>query len=391
MAGGSLASAVSRLVPPVGGLFSRRRRSADASANDAGVRASASDATAPSAKTSEPPMSYQEPWLNDIAAAYGKGGVDAALSAYDVAVASQAASLGGRPSTYIMASEVLHKCGAPSELCADVLFNVLEAKLPDTQCCRVVAYHLLSYGRFDDALALLELVREVLAPAEPHSYTDLAFARFHRLRHQSDASGATIRAEMAKVIGDLTKVVTGTEWAARYREIEWPVLILLSWAVAWADHKLSTVAGEAVSLWPEEQLPADKYRLGGAAGPQLDLFCWLGWDTDHTDVDLHVKEPTGTEVYYGHRLSESTGGQVSRDFTDGYGPEVYTLPKAPKGKYAIETNYYASHQDSSSTGSTSAVVWSVERMGRFGEETVQFTSVRLMKHKQRQEVLRIEV
>merc|ERR1712124_27281 len=101
--------------------------------------------------------------------------------------------------------------------------------------------------------------------------------------------------------------------------------------------------------------------------------------------------PGDLNVYYGHRLSETTGGQVSRDFTDGYGPEVYTLPKALKGKYSIETKYFASHQDSSATGSTSAVVWSVERMGRFGEETVQFTSVRLMKHKQRQQVLQIEV
>merc|ERR1712146_842710 len=45
----------------------------------------------------------------------------------------------------------------------------------------------------------------------------------------------------------------------------------------------------------------------------------LGWDTDHTDVDLHVKEPTGEE-----------------------------------GTYKVETNYYASHQASASTGATSA-------------------------------------
>jgi Ca-activated chloride channel family protein len=342
-----------------------------------------------------------EAWLHEMAAAYADGGVAAALASYDGALESQAASLQGRPSTYIMASEVLHACGADAEVCADVLFNVLETKLPDTQCCRVVAYHLLSYGCFDDAIRLLELVRETLAPAEPHSYTDLAFARFHRLRHRSsgEAGVAEIRGEMRQVISDLTKVVVGTEWASRYAEIEWPVLILLSWAVAWAEHRLSSsTAGDAASareggnsLWPEEQLPAAKYRLGGPSGPQLDVFCWLGWDTDHTDVDLHVKEPTGEEVYYGHRRSRSTGAHVSRDFTDGYGPEVYTLHKAPKGSYMIETNYYASHQASTSTGSTSAVIWTVERMGRFGEETVQFNSVRLTKHKQRQQVLQVEV
>merc|ERR1719281_1718005 len=99
-------------------------------------------------------------------------------------------------------------------------------------------------------------------------------------------------------------------------------------------------------LWPEEQLPASIYRLGGQAGPQLDVFVWLGWDTDHTDVDLHVKEPTGEEVNYSHNHSRTTGARVSRDFTQGYGPEVYTLREAPKGKYDVEANYYASHQAS---------------------------------------------
>ena len=48
------------------------------------------------------------------------------------------------------------------------------------------------------------------------------------------------------------------------------------------------------------------------------VFVWLGWDTDHTDVDLHVMEPTGEEVYYSHNSSSTTGAKVSRDFTDGY-------------------------------------------------------------------------
>ena len=203
---------------------------------------------------------------------------------------------------------------------------------------------------------------------------------------------------MQRVIDDLTEVVVGLEWARRFAEIEWPALILLSWAVAWADHKLAGGAAkngassaEEASLWPEARHPADQYRVGGAKGPQLDVFVWLGWDTDHTDVDLHVREPTGEEVYYGHHRSGSTGARVSRDFTDGYGPEVYTLPRAPKGRYGVATNYYASHQSSASTGSTSAVIWSITNMGRFEQEEVQFSSVRLSQHKQRQQVLSIDV
>merc|ERR1712224_561270 len=116
---------------------------------------------------------------------------------------------------------------------------------------------------------------------------------------------------------------------------------------------------------------------------------WLGWDTDHTDIDLHVIEPTGEEVSYSHNKSMTTGAAVSRDFTDGYGPEVYTLPSAPKGKYRVETNYYSSHQLSSATGTTSAIVWSITNLGTFGAEQVQYSSVRLGWQKQRQAVLEI--
>jgi hypothetical protein len=252
------------------------------------------EAATAAAKAAEPSAkrTKRESWLETMAAAHAASGLSGALAAFDAHLATSDAAVAAQPSTYITASEVLHECGVDGAVCADLLFNVLETKLPDAQVCRVVAYHLLSYGCFDDAVALLELVRETLAPAEPHSFTDLAFARFHRLRAKSSdcglqTSAAHTRCEMAKVVADLTTVLTGTEWPQRFREIEWPVLILLSWAVAWAEHKLAELA----SLWPEEQLPAATYRLGGAAGPQVDVFVWLGWDTDHTVRSRHRPAP----------------------------------------------------------------------------------------------------
>jgi len=332
------------------------------------------------------------PWLGAIAEAYASSGLGGAQVAFDEQLKSSPA-LVGKPSTYIQASECLHACGADAAACADVLFDVLETKLPDFQTCRVVAYHLLSLGLLDEAVLLLELVLE-LAPAEPHSHTDIAFAKLLRLMDSGksapvdDKAAERARAEMARVVAALAKVVTSTEWPARFNEIEWPALILLSWAVAWAEHTYPSLRG---SLWPEAELPAATYRVGGEAGPRLDIFVWLGWDTDKTDVDLHVTEPTGEEVYYSHNRSSSTGARVSRDFTQGLGPEVYTLPRAPKGTYLVETNYYASHQATQATGSTSAVIWSVQNMGDFGREKLQFSSVRLTKHKQRQSVLQLSV
>ena len=339
----------------------------------------------PPPKVSKPSIA-DEPWLAAMEGAYKIGGLTAALASFDTAAVDPERA--GKPSTFIRASELLYACGVASDACADMLFNVLEVRLPDFQTCRVVAYHLLALKRFDDAVQLLELVRTELAPAEPHSYSDVAFARLLRLR-KADAAAMTLEhatAEIRSIVAALLKVVTSTDWPQRFTEIEWPALILLSWAVAWAEHTYPSLKG---TLWPEEQLDAATYRVGGSGGPQLDVFVWLGWDTDNTDVDLHVKEPTGEEVYYSHKQSSTTGARVSRDFTQGFGPEVYTLPKAPPGVYKVETNYYASHQASASTGATSAVIWSVQHMGRFEQEVLQFSTVRLMHHKQRQQVLEL--
>ena len=69
----------------------------------------------------------------------------------------------------------------------------------------------------------------------------------------------------------------------------------------------------------------------------------MSWDADSTDMDLHVVEPSGEEAYYAHRHTLS-GGYVSPDITDGYGPEEYLLRNAKPSDYAIRAKYYASHQ-----------------------------------------------
>jgi Ca-activated chloride channel homolog len=49
----------------------------------------------------------------------------------------------------------------------------------------------------------------------------------------------------------------------------------------------------------------------------------------------------GKKAMYDHNRTR-IGGLVSRDFTDGYGPEEYTVRKAMHGMYKIQANYYGS-------------------------------------------------
>jgi len=69
----------------------------------------------------------------------------------------------------------------------------------------------------------------------------------------------------------------------------------------------------------------------------------LAWDTDNTDIDLWVKDPQGEWVSYQRPLSRQ-GGRVTRDVTNGYGPEVFSLKKAVPGTYEVRAKYFGSHR-----------------------------------------------
>lgn len=84
----------------------------------------------------------------------------------------------------------------------------------------------------------------------------------------------------------------------------------------------------------ENVLPASLEKL-----LDLDIRIVLSWDTDKVDIDLIVIDPTDEKTYCGNPDSRM-GGHVSRDFTEGYGPEEYLLKKGVAGKYKIAANYF---------------------------------------------------
>ncbi len=75
-----------------------------------------------------------------------------------------------------------------------------------------------------------------------------------------------------------------------------------------------------------------------------DLLITMMWNTNETDVDLHVFEPSGEECSYENRNTRS-GGQITSDITTGFGPEMYFNPQAPNGKYEIKVKYFASNRN----------------------------------------------
>src|SRR5258708_40297051 len=76
-----------------------------------------------------------------------------------------------------------------------------------------------------------------------------------------------------------------------------------------------------------------------SARQQADLRVTISWNTDNTDVDLWVMEPDGTKCFYQNQKT-SSGGQLSQDQTQGYGPERYQIQKGLPGGYTVIVHYY---------------------------------------------------
>jgi len=81
---------------------------------------------------------------------------------------------------------------------------------------------------------------------------------------------------------------------------------------------------------------------------RADLVVIINWNTDRSDVDLHVTEPSGETCYYSHAQT-SSGGRLTRDVTQGYGPEMYVLRQAPPGTYRLKVRYYSATRSRASS------------------------------------------
>ena len=251
-----------------------------------------------------------------------------------------------------------------------ILSNLSELKLEDTSLLRVYAWRLREAGELDESIRILRKIIK-LRPDEAVSYRDLALT-------------LTIRAKKNHSAADVTEALENFKKAAfdpwQRRDARWTSLVALE-------------EFNALASWSEQQ----KWPDGAPQIPEIDSFyrknldtdlrIVLMWDADNTDIDLHVLEPSGEEVFYQHQRSQ-TGGLLSFDVTTGYGPEEFMHKSAPKGVYKIMTNYFASHQQSL-TGPVTVTVTVFSNWAR-ENETSQILSLRLEKAKDKVSVGSIE-
>ena len=189
-----------------------------------------------------------------------------------------------------------------------ILSNLAELGLDDPALLRVLAHRLVQAGRADLALALFERALE-LRPEEPQSRRDLALVCAELKQFQRAV--------------DLLWEVVSQPWDGRFPEIE---LIALS-----ELNGIAAACGQPLDLGKVHPRLRTNLPLG--------LRAVLTWDADNCDIDLWVVDPNGEMAKFDHPLTYQ-GGRMSKDFTQGYGPEEFIL-RAPKpGVYQVKINYY---------------------------------------------------
>ena len=153
-----------------------------------------------------------------------------------------------------------------------------------------------------------------------------------------------------------TLYVAGTSPASRlfvpvsgYYEIPLPAAVtsaelLITFPQALGSHEFN-LHFSAADPEGRNGMPSDKSYNAILVGAG-DIQVTVAWDTD-ADVDLHVVDPEGSEIYWANRQSPS-GGQLDLDSNaacagDNVRNENISWPigSAPQGAYTVRVDYWA--------------------------------------------------
>ncbi len=192
------------------------------------------------------------------------------------------------PAYFLDCAEFFSTHGQP-RMTLQVLSNIAELELENHTLLRMLGYKLARLGLLDLSRTAFEQVLQ-LRPEEPQSYRDLALVL---------AGVGDYRRSMERLYH-----VVMNQWPL-FPEIAVLALMDLNRIIAKARQV-------GITDFPVEP------RLIKLL--DVDLRVVLTWDADMTDLDLWVVEPTGEKAIYCNNRT-AIGGLLSRDITQGYGPD----------------------------------------------------------------------
>lgn len=236
---------------------------------------------------------------------------------FDSVYRKQRSAFGDLPAFYLEVADLLFQTGNKTRA-SQVVLGALELSSANADTQTLVAHRLLMYGDFDRAIELYEKSLDA-SDQRPQPYYNLAVALIER------ANANNSEGDLLSALMHLDHIIRNV-WDGDDDGIE---LVALMEANA-AIKKLPKKRRREVTL--------DKALIKNL---DVDLRIVMDWNVDDADIDLWVTEPSGEKASYSNQLTRS-GGQVSNDMTDGYGPEQYLLKRAGKGKFVIRSDLYSS-------------------------------------------------
>ncbi len=223
---------------------------------------------------------------------------------------------GTLPAFYLETSEWFRLKG-DAQTAQALLYSALELASTDDETRQIVAFRLQRNGQLNRAIAMMERIA-ITTDFRPQPKRNLALALAQKGRERGKAGSA----DLERAFALLTSVA-------------------LDPAIGDFDGIETIALMEANSLIPAIDAAGGEWSLDSRLVALLDadVRIVIEWTNDDADIDLWVIEPNGEKVFYRDKTS-SAGGQISNDMTDGYGPEEYTIRRAPNGEYLIKINGY---------------------------------------------------
>ncbi len=204
-----------------------------------------------------------------------------------------------------------------------ILSNVADLNLEDHELYKMLGYQLKIQEEYTEEVNVFKKVLD-WRPQEPQSYRDYGLALADAGKYQN---------ALDTLYKALTRNYDG-ELMTNYQGIE-------------------EVIGTEINNIIELQKTVNAGKIDAALKKSLpvDVRVVLNWNMADTDIDLWVIDPRGEKCYYSHQLTK-IGGRISKDFTQGYGPEQFMLKHAVKGKYKVMLHYYGDRVQKIAGGST---------------------------------------
>lgn len=177
-------------------------------------------------------------------------------------------------------------------------------------------------------------------------------ASYHRVKYEVTKGGGKVSNELASVDNDKKASVTWTLGASGEQEVRAVVVDIIT--------------GKEIS--------EPVYFTATLQGADVTVKLTWTQHTGKTDIDLHVVDPFGERIFFGHPRSESAGF-LDVDDVVGPGPEHIHWDDAPAGTYKIYVHYYPNEDEDKSVVSYTVLVTAGDKRYRPATGSISYNQM----------------